>query len=281
MNLLKIVLPEGDDERVLLAAKKLIVNHECHPILIGDTAKIVEVIGKSADYTAIEPDNSENIIWQGAALVRDGEAEGIVAGVVFATAEVLRACNKLIGMQKGVSRAVGCFLMQKGLKRYLFADSGVNMDPSAEELAEMAYLCDVLASQLGIESKIAFLSFSTKESSSHASVEKVTQAFEITKERYPDILVDGPLQVDAAIIPAVTAIKAPDSPLKGEATVLLFPDLNAGNIAYKLVQRLAGYKAIGCMLLGFAKPACDLSRGCDAADIVATVKVVCTQYTKS
>lgn len=275
----KIVLSEGDDERVQLAARKLIIGKVCHPVLIGDVSRITDALGAAADtFTAISPnDDSENVVWQGATLVKDGKADGIVSGAVFTTAQVLRAYIKVIGMQDGVSRATSCFLMEKGLNRYLFADCAVNIDPSPETLAETAFLCNEFASRVGIASKVAFLSFSTNGSAEHDSVTKVQVATKLAKERNPDMLVDGELQVDAAIVPSVAKMKAPESPLLGYASILIFPDLNAGNIAYKLVERLAQYKATGPLLLGFRKPAHDLSRGCNADDIVSVAKIACLQ----
>ena len=278
MNTLpKIVLPEGEDERVLLAAKILINDHICHPVLLGGQKIITDTLGESDSYTVISPDESPNTVWQGATLVSGSEADGIVAGAVHSTADVLRSYIKVIGMREGVSRATSCFLMEKGLQRYLFADCAVNIDPSVEVLADTAYLCNEFASLVGIDSKVAFLSFSTYGSANHEMVDKITAAVKLTKEKWPDMVVDGELQFDAAVVPSVANLKAPDSTIKGDATVFVFPDLNSGNIAYKLVERLGEFKATGPLLLGFKQPAHDLSRGCNADDIVNAVKITCLQ----
>ena len=272
----KIVFPEGNDPRILEAAKVLITEAACHPVLIGDEAEITNALGEG-EYSVVAPDDSDNAVWQGGSMVADDQADGIVAGAVFSTPDVLRAYIKTIGTAEGVARMSSCFLMEKGQERYLFADCGVNIDPSSEVMAETAYLTAQFAPLLDIDPKIAFLSFSTKGSASHEVVDKVTEALRITKERWPDLVVDGELQIDAAIVPEVAASKAPDSPLKGQATVLIFPNLDAGNMAYKLVERLGGFSATGPLLLGFAKPAHDLSRGCSAADIVNAAKIALKQ----
>ncbi|MFT5849919.1 MAG: phosphate acetyltransferase [Patiriisocius sp.] len=272
----KIIFPENDP-RVHIAARILIEQEICHPVLIGDEKVLRETLDVG-EFTVIAPDpDAKDELWQAAQLVADGSFDGIVSGAVFPTSDVLRAYIKTIGVQEGVSRVTSCFLMEKGLQRYLFADCAVNIDPSAETLAETAHLCDKFAPLVGIESKVALLSFSTKGSAEHTSVDKMREALKLTQERYPEMVVDGELQVDSALVSTVGALKAPDSTINGDATVLVFPDLNAGNIAYKLVERLGEFRATGPLLLGFAKPAHDLSRGCSHDDIVSVARIAVLQ----
>lgn len=273
----KIVFPEGNDERIIAAAQKMIDRGICHPVLIGDREKLRAAFQMNDQCTCIAVETTNDSLTQGAHLVANGTADAIIAGAAHATADVLRAYIRIIGTQEGVSRATSCFLMEKENQKFIFADCGVNIDPTSETLAETAYLCSTFALLVNIEPKIAFLSFSTHGSAKHESISKVTEALTITKEKWPDLTVDGELQVDAALVPDVASAKAPNSPLKGQATILIFPDLNAGNIAYKLTERLGGFSATGPILLGFAKPAHDLSRGCSVDDIVHAAEIACMQ----
>ncbi len=274
----KIIFPENDS-RVHIAVRTLLEEQTCHPVLIGDEKVLRETLG-DGQYTVLAPDaQAVNELWQAAQLVADGEVDGIVAGAVYTTPDVLRAYLKTIGMQKGVSRVTSCFLMEKGLQRYLFADCAVNIDPNAQTLAHTAYLCDQFAPLVDIKSKVALLSFSTKGSAEHESVEKMQNALSLIQETHPEVVVDGELQADVALVSAVATIKAPESIIAGDATVLIFPDLNSGNIAYKLVERLGDFRATGPLLLGFAKPAHDLSRGCAPADVVRVARIAAKQVT--
>lgn len=282
MNGIRIVLPEGDDERVHIAAKMLMADHpEIHPILIGNVAQIKDILGESDKYTVMAPEDEGKTLWQAAEMVKRGSAEGVVAGAAHTTSDVLRAYIKTIGTEQGVTRVTSCFLMEKGLERYIFADCAVNIEPSPEILAETAYLCNKFAKTVNLDPKVAFLSFSTKGSAEHAAVDKVRNAVELCKKRYPDLIVDGELQVDAAIVPRVTREKAPNSPVGGNANVLIFPDLNSGNIAYKIAERFGKFKATGPILLGLQKPAHDLSRGCSPEDIVSVVLTAAKQHVAS
>jgi len=218
-------------------------------------------------------------------------ADGLVAGSIASTADMLRAAFHCIGTAPGIKMASSCFVMDlktptaAGNHVLLFADCGVNPDPDASQLVDIALgTATTCRKLLGVQPKVAFLSFSTRNSADHEILNKVKEAAKLMKEKIAaenlDIVADGELQADAALVPSVAAAKAPDSPLAGGANILIFPDLNAGNIGYKLVQRLGQAEAYGPILQGVAKPLNDLSRGCSADDIFGQVVITVCQAGK-
>ncbi len=229
-----------------------------------------------------------DILYLGALLVKAGDADGMVSGAVHSTGDVLRAAFQVIKTAPGIDTVSGAFLMllpkdspygENGI--LVFADCAVVPDPDARQLAQIAVSAAQTAERVaGIEPRVAILSFSTKGSARHERVDKVIEATRIAHEMAPDLKIDGELQADAAMVPSVGSLKAPDSDIAGKADVLVFPSLEVGNIAYKLVQRLAGVEAVGPLLQGLAAPVSDLSRGCSAEDIYKTIIMTANQSIK-
>lgn len=304
-----IVFPEGAEERTIQAAHFLKKNRLVHPILLGDD-KEVEKVAKNlgvdlTDIQIIHPESDQrfeefvreyyelrkhkgltleqarelmkNTLYFGAMMVRMGVADGAVAGAINTTGDVMRAAIQIIGTAQGIKVVSSSFLMCFPDGKVLtFGDCAVIPDPTPEQLASIAISsAETHRALVGEEPRIAMLSFSTKGSASHPLVDKVIQATELAKQARPDLMLDGELQFDAAYVESVGKRKAPESQVAGKANVFIFPDLNAGNIGYKMVQRLAGAEAVGPVIQGLAKPYNDLSRGCSVDDII-NVACICS-----
>lgn len=284
-----IILPEKGDARIQAAAKiveqekiaklRLLGKEDLESKKIDDFAQLFFELRKHKGITLDEARQTVSIpLYYAGLLVRVGEADGFVAGAAHSTPDVARAAIYCLGVDERIKTVSSCFIMvvsncnlgENGV--FVFADCGIVPQPSAEQLAQIAISSSELAQNVfGIRPRVAMLSYSTKGSARGVLVDKVKEATVLAKQMRPDLLIDGELQLDAAIVPEVAKIKDPNGALAGRANVLIFPDLEAGNIGYKLVQRLAKARAIGPLLQGLNKPCSDLSRGALAEDIVDTV----------
>jgi phosphate acetyltransferase len=313
----RIVLPEGTEKRTLFAADRLIADGVANLILLGnpfeikslsnrynlsyvDKATIINPVdhGKKTEYARLLADLRkskgmtmeeaeklvENPLYLGCLMIKNGDADGEIAGAQNTTGDVLRPALQIIKTLPGISVVSGAFLMFVQDKSYgeegilVFADCAVMPNPNARELAEIAVAtARTTQAIVGIEPRVAMLSFSTKGSARHESADKVIEAVRIAKEMAPDLSIDGELQADAALVLSVGDSKAPGSPVAGKANVLVFPNLECGNIAYKLVQRLGNAEAVGPILQGMAAPVNDLSRGCSVEDIYKMVAICANQ----
>ena len=311
-----ILLPEGSEERTVQAARIITDEKIAKVTLLGDEEEIKKVAEKfnvclcgidiinpltDPDFEhyangfyelrkakGMTPEKAretiKNTLFYACMMIKEGKADGMVSGAINTTGNTLRPGLQIIKMAKGINTISSCFIMEIPNKEYgdnglmLFGDCAININPNPDELASIAIAtANTAKTLLGMDPKVAMLSFSTKGSAKHENVDKVTAALAKVKELAPDLDVDGELQADAAMVPKVAALKAPGSKVAGHANVLIFPDLQAGNIGYKLVQRLAGAEAVGHVSQGFAKPINDLSRGCSIADIVSVVAITAVQ----
>ncbi|KYC67651.1 Phosphate acetyltransferase [Heyndrickxia coagulans] len=293
-----IVFPESSDERVLTAVSRFASDEVIRPVLIGNKDEIqakARDIGVSVEGVAVyDPEEYagfeemvqafverrkgkateedarqilKDVNYFGTMLVYLKKADGLVSGAIHSTADTVRPALQIIKTKQGVKKVSGVFIMVRGEEKFVFADCAINISPDSQDLAETAAESAKTARTFDIEPRIAMLSFSTKGSAHSDETEKVAQAVRLAKERDPELVVDGEMQFDAAYVPAVAQKKAPDSVIQGNATVFIFPNLDAGNIGYKMAQRLGGFEAVGPILQGLNAPVNDLSRGCNAEDV--------------
>ncbi|WP_270180434.1 phosphate acetyltransferase [Alkalihalobacillus sp. CinArs1] len=304
-----IVFPEGTDERVLVAANRLAQDGILKPIVVGGEAAVKDKasslnVALHEDLQIIDPANYSDmdalvesfverrkgkataeqaqeilldVNYFGTMLVHTGKADGLVSGAAHSTGDTVRPALQIIKTKEGIKKTSGAFVMVKDDQKYVFADCAINIAPDSNDLAEIAVSSAETAKMFGIDPKVAMLSFSTKGSAVSPETEKVMEATKIAKEKAPELVIDGEFQFDAAFVPEVAKKKAPESPLEGQANVFVFPGLEAGNIGYKMVQRLGGFEAVGPVLQGLNKPVNDLSRGCSEEDVYKLALITAMQ----
>ena len=305
---IKIVFPEGTDKRILTAAAEHLKNSYVHPIVIGDADELKKIADEEnlniegleilnpktsdlSDKLAEEfsevrqgkvtleqaEDIIENVNYFGTMLVHTGYADGLVSGAMHSTPDTVRPALQIIKTKEGVSKTSGIFFMRRGDELYVMGDCAINPTLTAEELAEVAVETAKTTMSFGITPRVALLSFSSKGSAKTEEAEKVRLATEYAQDKLPDTLIDGELQFDAAFVPSVAEKKSPKSQLEGKANVFIFPSLEAGNIGYKIAQRLGGFEAYGPILQGLNKPVNDLSRGTTTEEVYNLALFTATQ----
>lgn len=304
----EIVFPEGDDPRILRAAIRLNEDGDIKPIVLGDKKELEALAEKEgvklgnleildpANYEAkdemvkafverrkgkVNEEQAAEILkdhnYFGTMLIYMGKAKGLVSGAAHTTADTVRPALQIIKTKEGYKRCSGAFIMLRDEEMYLMADCAINIDLDAEGLAEVAVVSNETARQFGMDPKIAMLSFSTKGSASHERVTMVAEATKMAKEKNPDMAIDGELQFDAAFVESVAKKKAPGSEVAGHANVFVFPNIEAGNIGYKIAQRFGGFEAIGPILQGLNAPVNDLSRGCSEDEVYSLAIITAAQ----
>ncbi|MBB5324050.1 phosphate acetyltransferase [Anoxybacillus tepidamans] len=303
-----LVFPEGLDERILTAVSRLAREQVLIPIVIGNEEAVkqkaaelgvalpnVEIIDPK-QYEAMDElvaafverrkgkvsnEEARNILldenYFGTMLVYMNKAHGLVSGAAHSTADTVRPALQIIKTKPGIRKTSGVFIMVRGDEKYVFADCAINIAPDSQDLAEIAVESANTAKMFDIEPRVAMLSFSTKGSAKSQETEKVIEAVRLAKEMAPDLVIDGEFQFDAAFVPSVAKKKAPDSVIQGDANVFIFPSLEAGNIGYKIAQRLGNFEAVGPILQGLNQPVNDLSRGCNAEDVYKLALITAAQ----
>ena len=304
----RIVFPEAYDERILEAAVKLSATSYVQPVLIGKKEEVEKIAQPLfLNVSGIEFIDHENyekydemlakfierragkvteekahvllkdVNYFGTMLVYMGEVAGLVSGAIHSTGDTVRPALQIIKTKPGVSRTSGAFIMSRNASRFIFADCAINTSLDAQALAEIAVESAKTAKAFNINPKVAMLSFSTMGSAVTPETEKVAEATKLVREKAPTLPVGGELQFDAAFVPPVAKLKAPNSEIQGDATVFIFPSLEAGNIGYKIAQRLGGFEAVGPILQGLNAPVNDLSRGCSTEDVLKLALIIATQ----
>lgn len=304
----KIVFPEATDERVLVAASRLAEEELIIPLLIGNVTEIEHLANRVnaniSNCLVMDPQEYGKFNYMvdafmerrngkvskeeaqtflkdgnyfGTMLVYLNEADGLVSGAAHPTSDTVRPALQIIKTKEGVSKTSGLFIMVRDEEKYVFADCAINIAPTSADLAEIAVESARTAKLFDVEPRVAMLSFSTKGSAKSEETERVIEAVKIAKETDPNLVIDGELQFDAAFVPSIAEKKAPQSEIKGDATVFVFPSLEAGNIGYKMAERLAGFEAVGPILQGLNKPVNDLSRGCSEEDVYKLALITAAQ----